>query len=38
MDTVAHHAGFTTTRRFREAFQRRYGRSPEQMRAELYGS
>lgn len=37
MDTVAHQTGFTTTRRFREAFQRRYGRSPEQMRAELYG-
>ncbi|MBF4999740.1 AraC family transcriptional regulator [Nocardia sp. BSTN01] len=38
MDTVAHRTGFTTTRRFREAFQRRFGRSPEQMRAELYGS
>lgn len=37
MDTIAHQTGFTTTRRFREAFQRRYGRSPEQMRAELYG-
>ncbi|WP_227979245.1 AraC family transcriptional regulator [Nocardia spumae] len=37
LDAVARETGFGTTRRFREAFQRHYGKNPDQMRAELYG-
>ncbi|MEV5648237.1 AraC family transcriptional regulator [Nocardia sp. NPDC052254] len=37
LDAIARETGFGTTRRFREAFRRRYEQTPEQMRAELYG-
>lgn len=37
LDQIAFDSGFTTTRRFREAFQRQYGRTPTQMREELFG-
>ncbi len=36
MDVIARETGFGTTRRFRDAFRRRYEQTPEQLRAELY--
>jgi AraC-like DNA-binding protein len=37
MDRIAFEAGFTTTRRFRESFQRQFGQTPAQLREELFG-
>ncbi|WP_280256277.1 AraC family transcriptional regulator [Nocardia abscessus] len=37
MDRIASEVGFTTTRRFREAFQRQFGQTPAQLREELFG-
>ncbi|WP_174189825.1 AraC family transcriptional regulator [Nocardia barduliensis] len=37
MDRIAAEVGFTTTRRFREAFQRQFGQTPAQLREELFG-
>lgn len=37
MDRIAFEAGFTTTRRFRESFQRHFGQTPAQLREQLFG-
>ncbi|UAK30467.1 helix-turn-helix domain-containing protein [Nocardia asteroides] len=37
MDRIASEVGFTTARRFREAFQRQFGQTPAQLRDELFG-
>jgi methylphosphotriester-DNA--protein-cysteine methyltransferase len=38
MDRIAFEAGFTTTRRFRESFQRQFGQTPAQLREQLFGA
>ncbi len=38
MDRIASEVGFSTTRRFREAFQRQFGQTPAQLREELFGT
>ncbi|MFX0578605.1 helix-turn-helix domain-containing protein [Nocardia nepalensis] len=37
IDRIASEVGFTTTKRFREAFQRQFGQTPAQLREELFG-
>ncbi|MFI9411438.1 hypothetical protein [Nocardia gamkensis] len=37
IDRIASDVGFTTTRRFREAFQRQFGQTPAQLREDLFG-